>query len=67
MIDVRTLEPKLALAELGRVAYFRPDTLPMGFQPELMVTRHTRRAGTASPSPTACRPHTSKWTWIPGS
>jgi carbon-monoxide dehydrogenase large subunit len=40
VIDVRTLEPKLALAELGRIAYFRPDTLPMGFQPELMVTRH---------------------------
>jgi carbon-monoxide dehydrogenase large subunit len=40
VIDVRTREPKLALAELGRVAYFRPDTLPMGFQPELMVTRH---------------------------
>ena len=30
----------LALAELGRVAYFRPDTLPSGFTPELMVTRH---------------------------
>ena len=40
VVDVRTLEPKLALAELGRIAYFRPDTLPMGFQPELMVTRH---------------------------
>lgn len=33
-------EVKLALAELGRVAYFRPDTLPMGFQSELTVTRH---------------------------
>jgi carbon-monoxide dehydrogenase large subunit len=40
VIDVRTREPKLALSELGRIAYFRPDTLPMGFQPELMVTRH---------------------------
>ncbi|MDO9219080.1 MAG: molybdopterin-dependent oxidoreductase, partial [Lacisediminimonas sp.] len=28
------------LAELGRIAYFRPDTLPAGFQSELMVTRH---------------------------
>jgi carbon-monoxide dehydrogenase large subunit len=28
------------LAELGRVAYFRPDTLPMDFQSELTVTRH---------------------------
>jgi carbon-monoxide dehydrogenase large subunit len=33
-------EVKLDLAELGRVAYFRPDTLPMGFQSELTVTRH---------------------------
>ncbi|MBV8032422.1 MAG: molybdopterin-dependent oxidoreductase, partial [Betaproteobacteria bacterium] len=35
-----TREPKLALEELGRVAYFRPDTLPMDFQSELTVTRH---------------------------
>jgi carbon-monoxide dehydrogenase large subunit len=27
------------LAELGRVAYFRPDTLPAGALPELSVTR----------------------------
>jgi carbon-monoxide dehydrogenase large subunit len=31
---------RLALAELGRIAYFRPDTLPKDFQPELAVTRH---------------------------
>jgi carbon-monoxide dehydrogenase large subunit len=30
----------LPLAELGRIAYFRPDTLPPGTLPELMVTRH---------------------------
>src|SRR3954471_5552457 len=35
-----TTEKKLDLAELGRVAYFRPDTLPMEFQSELTVTRH---------------------------
>ncbi|MCZ7562663.1 MAG: molybdopterin-dependent oxidoreductase [Burkholderiales bacterium] len=35
-----TLESKLPLAELGRVAYFRPDTLPPKFQSELTVTRH---------------------------
>jgi len=35
-----TTEKKLELAELGRVAYFRPDTLPMDFQSELTVTRH---------------------------
>jgi carbon-monoxide dehydrogenase large subunit len=33
-------EPKIPLAELGRIAYFRPDTLPMNFQSELTVTRH---------------------------
>ena len=40
IIDVRTGEVKLLLAELGRIAYFRPDTLPLDFQSELMVTRH---------------------------
>ena len=38
--DKATGESKLEMAELGRVAYFRPDTLPMKFQSELMVTRH---------------------------
>jgi aerobic carbon-monoxide dehydrogenase large subunit len=38
--DAATDEPLLPFAELGRVAYFRPDTLPQGFTPELMVTRH---------------------------
>jgi carbon-monoxide dehydrogenase large subunit len=28
------------LAELGRLAHFRPDLLPRDFQPELVVTRH---------------------------
>jgi carbon-monoxide dehydrogenase large subunit len=40
VVDLRTGELKLPLAELGRIAYFRPDTLPMDFQAELMVTRH---------------------------
>src|SRR3954466_3988575 len=31
VVDVRTGELKLPLAELGRIAYFRPDTLPMDF------------------------------------
>ena len=30
----------LPLAEIGRIAYFRPDTLPVGFQSELVATRH---------------------------
>jgi carbon-monoxide dehydrogenase large subunit len=40
VVNRLTLEAKLPLAELGRVAYFRPDTLPMDFQAELTVTRH---------------------------
>jgi aerobic carbon-monoxide dehydrogenase large subunit len=40
VVNRLTLEAKLPLAELGRVAYFRPDTLPMDFQSELTVTRH---------------------------
>ncbi|MGH8706549.1 MAG: xanthine dehydrogenase family protein molybdopterin-binding subunit, partial [Burkholderiales bacterium] len=35
-----TQEVKLPLAELGRIGYFRPDTLPADFQAELTVTRH---------------------------
>jgi len=40
VVNKLTQEKKLELAELGRVAYFRPDTLPMDFQSELTVTRH---------------------------
>ncbi len=40
VIDKLTGESKMALTELGRIAYFRPDTLPMNFQSELVVTRH---------------------------
>ena len=40
IVNKLTLESKMPLAELGRVAYFRPDTLPMNFQSELTVTRH---------------------------
>ena len=36
----RTGTERLPLEELARVAYFRPDTLPPGFQAELMATRH---------------------------
>jgi carbon-monoxide dehydrogenase large subunit len=31
---------RIALNELARIVYFRPDTLPPGIQPELMATRH---------------------------
>ena len=40
IVDARTGEPRMPLAELGRIAYFRPDTLPKDFQSELTVTRH---------------------------
>ena len=40
VIDAASKAELMALSELGRVAYFRPDTLPAGFTPELMVTRH---------------------------
>ena len=40
VINKLSLERKLELAELGRIGYFRPDTLPVDFQSELTVTRH---------------------------
>jgi aerobic carbon-monoxide dehydrogenase large subunit len=40
VVDANTSAPLLDFAELGRIAYFRSDTLPKDFTPELMVTRH---------------------------
>ena len=40
VVDAATGNERLALEELARIAYFRPDTLPQGIQPELVVTRH---------------------------
>ena len=40
VVDARSGAVLLELAELGRIAYFRSDTLPKTFTPELMVTRH---------------------------
>jgi carbon-monoxide dehydrogenase large subunit len=40
VIDKATGTERLPLTELARVAYFRPDTLPPGFQAELVATRH---------------------------
>jgi len=40
VVDAVTGEALLPLSEVGRIAYFRTDTLPQGFTPELMVTRH---------------------------
>jgi carbon-monoxide dehydrogenase large subunit len=40
IVDAGTGTERMPLEELGRVAYFRSDTLPKDLQPELMVTRH---------------------------
>ena len=40
VVDKTNGNERLPLDELARVAYFRPDTLPPGFQAELMATRH---------------------------
>jgi carbon-monoxide dehydrogenase large subunit len=40
IVDRLTGQERMPLNEVGRVAYFRPDTLPMDFQSELTVTRH---------------------------
>ncbi len=40
IVDAADGRERLPLSEIGRVVYFRPDTLPKGLQPELMVTRH---------------------------
>ena len=40
VVDKLTGKEHIPIHEVGRVAYFRPDTLPMDFQSELTVTRH---------------------------
>jgi len=40
VVDVATGTERMLIEELGRVVYFRPDTLPKDLQPEMMVTRH---------------------------
>jgi carbon-monoxide dehydrogenase large subunit len=40
VVDADSGTERLPLAELARIAYFRPDTLPPGFQAELMAVRH---------------------------
>jgi len=40
VVDAETGRERLGLDEVARIAYFRPDTLPPGFQAELMATRH---------------------------
>ena len=40
VVDADTGRERMPLDEVARVVYFRPDTLPPGFQAEFMVTRH---------------------------
>ncbi len=40
IVDAGTNVERMPLSELGRIAYFRGDTLPGDVQPELVVTRH---------------------------
>ena len=40
VVDASDGRERISLAEVGRVAYYRPDTLPKDFQSELVVTRH---------------------------
>lgn len=40
IVDSGSGTERMPLSELGRIVYFRPDTLPPGLQPEFMVTRH---------------------------
>src|SRR5262245_38509598 len=40
VVDASTGNERIGLDEVARVCYFRPDTLPPGFQAELTATRH---------------------------
>ncbi len=40
VVDAADGRERLGLDEIARIAYFRPDTLPPGFQAELIATRH---------------------------
>jgi carbon-monoxide dehydrogenase large subunit len=40
VVDADTGRDRMALDEVARIVYFRPDTLPPGFQAELVATRH---------------------------
>jgi aerobic carbon-monoxide dehydrogenase large subunit len=40
VVDAATGRERMGIEEVARIVYFRPDTLPPGFQAELLVTRH---------------------------
>ncbi len=45
VVDAESREQLMELSELGRIAYFRPDTLPEGTQAEMTVTSHYYQSG----------------------
>ena len=40
VVDDESGAERIGLDEIGRICYYRPDTLPDGFQSELVATRH---------------------------
>ncbi|MEC7489010.1 MAG: xanthine dehydrogenase family protein molybdopterin-binding subunit [Pseudomonadota bacterium] len=40
VVDTVTGNERIGLDEIGRICYYRPDTLPDGFQAELVATKH---------------------------
>ena len=40
VVDAESGAERIGLDEIGRICYYRPDTLPDGFQSELVATRH---------------------------
>jgi carbon-monoxide dehydrogenase large subunit len=40
VVDADSGRERMGLDEVARIVYFRPDTLPPGFQAEFVVTRH---------------------------
>jgi aerobic carbon-monoxide dehydrogenase large subunit len=40
VVDADTGRERMPLEEVARIVYFRPDTLPPGFQAEFIATRH---------------------------
>ncbi len=40
VVDHESGRERISLDEVARIGYFRPDTLPPGFQAELVATRH---------------------------
>ncbi len=40
VVDSESGAERIGLDEIGRICYYRPDTLPDGFQSELVATRH---------------------------